>query len=309
VVGALDPDTLIAQLAVTQRNRVARSQLLRLGLTPKQIEVRIRAGRLHPVLPGVYAVGSWAGGMRESLTAAWHYGGEESILAGRGAAAFWEIERFGHVDLISPRHRRGTRNIHFHRARLAPNEWIRRDGINVTTPARTLLDLMTLVPVSRAENALQEAEVLELVTPNDLINLLAANTGRAGAAALASLAGIDRPRPRGRVRSRNEIRFRAFLERNHGRWEEPELNALLTVGAHTYEVDALFRAARVAVEVDGRATHDTALRFETDRERDRHLTAYSWRPVRVTSRQLDRPRDLERDFDLILGAAAAGPPP
>jgi hypothetical protein len=306
-VTATEPDLLIARLAATQRNRVARRQLIALGVTPKQIEVRVRAGRLHPVLPGVYAVGSRAGGMRESLMAAWLYGGEDSILSARGAAGFWEIERFGYIDLISPHHRRGTRNIQFHRSRLASNEWIEREGLNVTTPARTLLDLAPLVPLARLENALQEAEVLDLINQSSLIALLTANPGRPGAPALASLAGLELTPRRGRGRSPNEIRFRTFLEQCQGRWETPELNALLTVAGHTYEVDALFRAARVAVEVDGRTTHDTALRFETDRERDRRLTAHGWRPVRVTSRQLDRPHELEADFDLILARRTVFP--
>lgn len=309
-MSSAEADILIARLAVTQRGRVARRQLLAAGITAQQIRVRIRAGRLHPVLPGVYAVGSRVGGLRERLTAAWLYGGDDSILAARGAAAaFWEMEVFGHIDLISPHHRRGTRNIRFHRICLADNEWIHRDGVNVTTPARALLDLAPLVPLPRLENALNEAEVLQLVTQRDVAALLAANVGRPGVPALAALSGIEVAQRNGRVRSHNEIRFRAFLAARRGRWEEPELNALLTVDGRAYEIDALFHAARVAVEVDGRSTHDTALRFETDRERDRRLTAHGWRPVRLTDRQLDRPRELERDFDLILDRRAPAVPP
>ena len=182
------------------------------------------------------------------------------------------------------------------------HEWIHRDGLNVTTPARTLLDLANLIPTSRLEDAFNEAEVLDLISQRDIAHLLTANPGRPGARTLTCLAGLETGQP-GRVRSRLEIRFRTFLEQRSGRWETPELNALLTIDGHTYEIDALFRAARVAVELDGRSTHDTALRFETDRERDRRLTAYAWRPVRLTSRHLGRPAELERDFDLILGTA------
>jgi hypothetical protein len=303
LVDASQPDSLIAQLAATQRNRVARRQLLANGLTTWQIRNRVRSGSLHPVLPGVYAVGSRAGGLRESLMAAWLYGDEESILSARGAASFWEMARFGSIDLTSPRNRRGTRNIVIHRGQIPTGDWIHRDNLKVTTPARTLLDLAPLVPLPRLAEAFNEAEVLDLISQRDITHLLTASPGRPGARALASLAGLELTPRRGRVRSPNEIRFRTFLEQRQGRWETPELNALVTVAGITYEVDALFRAARVAVEVDGRTTHDTALRFETDRERDRRLTAHGWRPVRVTSRHLGRPVELEEDFDLILGTA------
>ncbi len=81
----------------------------------------------------------------------------------------------------------------------------------------------------------------------------------------------------------------------------PELNAALELGGETIEVDALWRAERVAVELDSRAFHDVPEAFERDRRRDRKLAARGWRPVRVTWRQLTRERDeLEADLRRLL---------
>ncbi len=56
-------------------------------------------------------------------------------------------------------------------------------------------------------------------------------------------------------------------------------------------------AARLIVELDGRAAHGTRRAFERDRERDRLLLVDGWRVMRVTWRQLrDEPR---RDCGLL----------
>jgi very-short-patch-repair endonuclease len=64
-----------------------------------------------------------------------------------------------------------------------------------------------------------------------------------------------------------------------------------------YEIDCLWRAPRVIVELDGRAAHDTARAFERDRAKDRRLTVAGWRPARVTWRQLASDEaELARDL-------------
>lgn len=81
----------------------------------------------------------------------------------------------------------------------------------------------------------------------------------------------------------------------------PEINAPLELGDTTIEVDALWRAQRVALELDSRAFHDAHAAFEDDRRRDRKLSAGGWRPVRVTWRQLTRERgELETDLRRML---------
>jgi hypothetical protein len=51
------PDRRISRLAVRQHGVVERGQLLALGFGPGSIDERIRAGRLHRIHRGVYAVG------------------------------------------------------------------------------------------------------------------------------------------------------------------------------------------------------------------------------------------------------------
>ncbi|MEA2430750.1 MAG: hypothetical protein QOI19_1223 [Thermoleophilaceae bacterium] len=92
-----------------------------------------------------------------------------------------------------------------------------------------------------------------------------------------------------------EDAFVAFLDRHD--LPRPETNVWLSVGGQTHEIDCLWRNQRLVVELDGRAAHDTARAFESDRAKDRRLTVAGWRPTRVTWRQLRREEDqLARDL-------------
>lgn len=56
----------------------------------------------------------------------------------------------------------------------------------------------------------------------------------------------------------------------------------------TYNVDCLWRAEGVAVELDGRAAHARATAFEEDRARDAALSAVGLRPVCFTWQRVTR---------------------
>jgi hypothetical protein len=72
------------------------------------------------------------------------------------------------------------------------------------------------------------------------------------------------------------------------------------------EVDCVWPAVRLIVELDSRTHHDTADAFEADRARDRRLEAAGWRVVRITWRQLhDTRADVERDLRRLITAAPA----
>jgi Protein of unknown function (DUF559) len=67
------------------------------------------------------------------------------------------------------------------------------------------------------------------------------------------------------------------------------------------EVDCVWPAERLIVELDSRTHHDDSHAFEADRARDRRLEAAGWPVVRVTWRQLhDTPAELEADLRRLL---------
>jgi very-short-patch-repair endonuclease len=66
----------------------------------------------------------------------------------------------------------------------------------------------------------------------------------------------------------------------------PRRNADIAVAGRFFEVDCLWRAQRLIIELDGGFVHGTWRTSERDRERDRLLVADGWRVVRITWRQL-----------------------
>jgi hypothetical protein len=104
------------------------------------------------------------------------------------------------------------------------------------------------------------------------------------------------------IRSDLEVQFLEFVDA--AGLPEPEMNDEV----EGFEVDAVWRDQRVAVELDSRTFHLTAAAFETDRERDRILAAADWRPIRITSKQLERTPDrLSDDLWKLLRATPSDP--
>jgi hypothetical protein len=82
---------------------------------------------------------------------------------------------------------------------------------------------------------------------------------------------------------------------------QPEVNAPL----EGFEVDLLWRAEKLVVEVDGHALHSMRRSFERDRHRDQALTGEGWRVLRVTWRQLT---ETPEALVATLTRAPAAPP-
>jgi very-short-patch-repair endonuclease len=60
-----------------------------------------------------------------------------------------------------------------------------------------------------------------------------------------------------------------------------------------YEVDALFEAEKVIVELDGWDFHSSRLSFESDRDRDADTAAAGFLTVRITKERHERRPERE----------------
>jgi very-short-patch-repair endonuclease len=304
-----DADRRIASLAERQHGVVARSQLIDLGLGHGAIDRRIASGRLHTIHRGVYAVGHRRMGAQGRWMAAVLAGGTSAALSHRSAAELWELltrtDARPHVTLPLWRRRLATRGMTWHCGVLPADERTVRDGIPVTSVPRTLLDLACVAPRETLERAVNEAEFRRYDDALSLPALLARYPRRHGTAALRAIVGAGGI---GTLRTRSELE-RAFLSfvRRH-RLPRPELNAAIWLGDRFVEADCIWRASRLVVELDARATHGTVAAFERDRARDRALHVAGWRTIRVTERQLAAGGpDLARDLRALL-SQEAGPP-
>lgn len=248
-------------------------QLLGLGYTRRRIELATEAGRLIRVHHGVYAVGHRPRTPNARYMAAVLACGPGAVLSHRSAAAlhgFWS-HRHGSPDVTSTTKGASRRGVDRHwTRRLLPHEVMVKEGIAVTRPHRTAIDLADVVADNAYELALRSAERQKLLDRSELRPIL----GRRGTQRIQR-----RVNP---LRSPLEEQFRAFLIR-HG-FALPVFNAEIDgVG----EVDAAWFAHRVAVELDSYEHHRSREQFELDRERGALLTALDWRQVRLTQRLLD----------------------
>jgi predicted transcriptional regulator of viral defense system len=279
----------IAALASRQHGFVARWQLAGLRVRRGAIDHWVKTGRLHVWYRGVYAVGHRAAPREGRWMAAVLAVGPGAVLSHRSAAALLGIRPSARaaIDVTVDRKLPSREGIDVHHARLDPDEVTVRDGIPVTTAARTLIDLAAVIRPRELANAVRQAEILRLPYPD-----LARYRGRRGT---KSLPRRDPPP----TRSQLEGRFIAFLDDNG--LPPPLVNA----PHNGIEPDIRWPQANVIVELDGFETHGTRPAFEDDRARDRALTVAGWRVVRVTWRQLhEEPRALAEDLRALLNAAA-----
>ena len=187
--------------------------------------------------------------------------GASAVLSHRSAAELWRLltPRNGPVDVLVPgtsgrTHRDGIR---LHRSTtLTQPHLTRRLNIPVSTPARTLADLRSCATPDELSRAHRQAEFFGYRTE------------------------LAPPRPIECSRNELERRFLRLCRRHH--LPGPQVNAPLL----GYEVDFLWRHAKLVAETDGYDGHSGRESFEYDRRRDAELAAAGYEVVRFTWRQV-----------------------
>lgn len=298
-------DSDIARLAAAQYGVVGRGQLEGLGLSHDQIVRRVRAGRLHRLHRGVYAVGHMALTQRSRWMAAVLACGPGAVLSHWSAAALWGFRshRGGPIHVTSPRKTKSRGSIGRHTARLLPDEVTAPDGIPVTTVPRTNLDLAALTDAHRVESCLRQCEYLRLHDSLSLWDLLRRHRGHRGSRAVR-LALARLGETPGEVEEGLEERFLAFLDAH--RLLRPELNAWLEAQGHLYRVDCLWRPQHLVAELDSWQAHSTRSSFRADKTRDRHLLLAGYRTTRIAWHHLEHEPDaLAADLQALLAAGTA----
>ena len=274
------PDAVILALAARQHGVVSRAQLLRAGLSGKVIDGRLARGLLRALHRGVFQVGPIAAARAPEMAA--HLAcGAGSVVSHRTAAVLWQLlpplEPAQPVEILVRGRARCRPGIVVRRAGTLRNDEVTKlDGIPATTAGRTIMDIAASVSARELEQALAQSLARRLTTRARLERMAARANGRRGSARLRKLLESDASL----TRSEAEERFLQLIRR--AKLPEPATN----VRVAGFEVDFLWRAAGLVVEVDGYAFHGDAIAFEKDRRRDLVLTSSGLRVVRVTWKQL-----------------------
>jgi hypothetical protein len=263
---------------------VTRAQLLDLGLGRRSIAHRLQTGRLMRVHYGVYAVGHEPAAAVDRAYAALLACGPVAILSHGSAASVWGIfDRWWEPFEVTVRTGRRPPGIRTHRATVDRRDIRRHLGIRVTSPARTIYDIAPRLSDKALTRAVNELRIARRLTLDHLAELVDRLPRHRGASRIQPLIET----PTGPTRSELEDAFVAFTERFG--LPRPEMNARVA----GYEVDALFPAQRVIVELDGYEFHATRQAFERDRERDAATLAAGVVTVRITWERLTETPEKE----------------
>jgi very-short-patch-repair endonuclease len=301
-------DRAISEIAARQHAVFSVSQASELGATRAMLRRRAQNGHLTQVDVEVFRVRgaplTWNARAMTAVLAA----GRDALLSHRAAAALWGIEGFnrGTPEVTVPRGRRYRRpNVRVHEStdldRCSPRV---REGIALTDPSRTLLDVGRFVGDRRLERAVESARRLNLTTWAELIAILAkhARRGRPGIRRLRRVIAANAHREEV-TDSDFELLVLALL-REHG-LPDPVVHHELRGddGRLLAEIDLAYPALRIAIELDGRV-HQTDDVFERDRPRQNRIALEGWIILRFTWATLrDHPEQIVREIAAAIRQA------
>jgi hypothetical protein len=251
----------LAELATEQFGVVATRQLAALGYSKSSVAKAAKVGRLHRIHRGVYVVGhrrlSWHGRCMAAVLTSY-----PSVASHLSAAWLWGIirNRPGTIHVTCPVSRRARRPFVVHAAELAEVDRTIREGVPVTSVARTVLDLAVDGSARDTTRQIQRADDLKVFDLREMRALLARSNGHHGKAKVEAALGGYRPE---RVFTRSGLE-RRFLElmREAG-LPEPAMNAFVA----GYEIDAWWGSGtgrRAAPRRDRPPARVTGLRLDRE---------------------------------------------
>jgi very-short-patch-repair endonuclease len=230
------------------------------------------------------------------------WGGEGTVASHLTAAVLWDLLRGSRIEVTVPRNSRASRRgVHVHQVRhLDPRDVTVRDGIPVTSLARTLLDLAETESPARLERALEQAERMKRLDIRELDAVRRRNPGRRGLKALtAALKDFDPQAAETNVGLEREL-LKLIRE-----YELPQPRINVSVGP--YVVDFLWEEQKLIVEADSYEHHRGRAIFESDRKRDIALKLAGYTVIRLTHRRLrEEPAAVAEELQAFLSASSPG---
>lgn len=282
--GVLEGDTLkykaLMAVAGRQYGCITYDQALQV-MSRGEFEHLVRTELVERVFPATYVVaGIPATWEQRAIAAALSVPG--SALSHKCAARLWGMtfassER---VVLTAPANKVKHRNaVKVHRSAQLDPFVVVRDGIRVTTAARTLVDLSSCVSPGKLGAVLDQACNLGLVTLAEVDHCLdrMVTIGRSRITVLRELLA---------ARDVTDERLESFFERKVLSWirqaglPKPEAQRRVVANGSAYRLDLCYPESKVAIEPDG-PHHLLPSVAAYDRRRDADLTMDGWIVLRA----------------------------
>ena len=298
-------DLEVARIAAADEGVVDLDELRGCGLSQQSVDRRHRAGRLHRIHEGVYAVGHPNISLEGRFIAAVKACKPGAALSHRANAARLGIRPWTErdIEVTVPDHvYRRHPGIEAHRSSLMTRkDQMVRGGLLVTNADWTVIALAAVLQPNELRGAVREALGTRLVSPRSLLALLERLGRVRGARNLRSI--LSRAVP-----TRSELEDVVYDVIVGGGFDPPEVNQPLRLEGRVVIPDFRWPAHRVVVEADGARWHDNALARADDRERQALLERHGNVVVRVSWDQAIMQVASTRARIFRAGAPGRAPP-
>jgi hypothetical protein len=276
------------KVAASQHGLLSRAQAFDVGLSRRQVSWLLARGSWIRELPSVYRAAAAPKSWQQPMMAACLWAKGSGAIFGRSAAAVWELDGYwrARVELCGRSHLSPPADVVFRQIkRLAPVDVVRRAGIRVTSVARTILDLASLVSPRTLERTLDEALRKGLVTLQSIFRCIQRN-GRRGREGIARLEALLAERRHQHAADSPLESDAAAVLRECGVPQPVKRYRVIEDDRFIAEVDLAWPKQRVAVQVHGSSFHRQPLTWENDQHIENELQLHGWFVVKITARML-----------------------
>lgn len=277
------------RLAAAQWGVFHRDQALELGLSTDSIYRLVAAGEWSRIFTRTFSaspdISSW-----EQLAMAACLWAPGTAASHRCAAALWELDGVapGAVEILRFAKKAAPGRGVIAHSTSTPFSIHRRHGIPVTSAARTLIDVASVLDADRVELAFESALRRRIISIDQLRRTLdhEGGRGRPGTELLSTILARHVP---GSAATESYLESKVLrLLRRHGFPQPTTQHAVHDDrGAFIARIDFAYPESMVGIEADGYRWHSGREAWSRDRTRLTKLMSLGWRVLLVTAADVD----------------------
>ncbi len=284
-------DVEIEQLAVRQHGVVSWRQLEEMHLSRWQIRWRVRLGQWVRELPGVWRMRWVEPTWMQRVWSAHLWAGPLAMFSHRTAAALWQLDgvKLDRIEMSGPIQQHRVEWLLVHRTTPIPRQMQRtRNGLPLTSPARTLVDLAAVCGEDELERAIEHAFRRRIASVHEVHHALRRmpTQGKAGTGRVMRLleGGLFSTEMHSELERQALRMFRRFG------LPEPICNYEVVADDFVLGfVDFAWPKAKVIVEAEGFQFHSGREAWESDINRYNAMALRGWTVLRLTQGDLRDP--------------------
>lgn len=278
------PEIAIAEIAEGQHSVFSVDQAVAGGMTRKRMRHLIDRGVYVRVDREVLAIAGTPSTWRRSVMIAVLTVGGDAAASHQTAAELWGLtdRRAGRIDVVVDRWDRLHRSFAVHESRdLETDDIERTEGIPVTSPPRTVVDLGATAPWL-VESTLETGIRKGLMTLTDVESFVA-RVGRRGRQGVGVIRPFIEARRRWDANTDSPLEDLFLRVVTGAGIPEPEAQFVVSDRqGFVCRADFAYRRHRLLIELDSEAHHMDRLTFRRDREKQNRAELLGWRFLRYT---------------------------